>query len=353
MVTEDGTESFNVFDHNFSLRVEGSGPQAVPGNYFVGLEGDPGGEGGGFWFRGQNNYIRNNVSASGDAFGYGLAAGALGTVRIPKFKGADTSKNAESVPFDTTAAPVLAFSNNEAYGTIEAGLVCNWNAAISNFTVWHATRHGISGGPIDAMTVDTVRVIGDRTTLSDQIEQSAGLWFQDFMSKQLIIRNVDVQGTRTGISSPFITGSHDRQFGRRDGSMTVENASFRTQVGVVVATAYTADRVDGKPAKSVVVRGVTFEALKGEGVSQPEAISMNYGMKRGDSQPRDPIEVYDFGRKAGNDFKLYYSYDAPSFGAVGGEILSCLTPGPPPRCWPPPQPPRPRGGGGGCASSWR
>src|SRR4029453_16590780 len=114
IVTEDGTESFNVFDHNFALRSEGSGDFA-PRSGYGGAAPDPGGEGAGFWFRGPNNYIRHNVAANADAFGFGLAAGSLDVVQVPAFKGADTSRPAETVTLDTTSAAVLEFTDNEAY----------------------------------------------------------------------------------------------------------------------------------------------------------------------------------------------------------------------------------------------
>ncbi len=64
VATEDGSESFNVFDHNFVLR--GIGEPNEPG------AAEPqdqarmamGTEGVGFWFRGPNNYVRNNVAAN-------------------------------------------------------------------------------------------------------------------------------------------------------------------------------------------------------------------------------------------------------------------------------------------------
>ena len=88
MTDAAGTESYNVFEHNFAMRSEGSGDFA-PRSGYSGAGPDPGGEGGGFWFRGPNNYIRNNVAANADVFGFQLAAGLLESVRIPAFKGAD------------------------------------------------------------------------------------------------------------------------------------------------------------------------------------------------------------------------------------------------------------------------
>ena len=144
-MTEDGTESFNVFDHNFAVRSQGSGDAAPRGGYGGGGP-DPGGEGSAFWFSGANNYIRNNVAANADVFGFSLA-GPAGSVRVPAAAGADTLSAAETRPLDTASAPVLEFSNNEAYGAIQIGVDCNWNGVISNFTVWNVTRTGSSGCP--------------------------------------------------------------------------------------------------------------------------------------------------------------------------------------------------------------
>ena len=38
---------------------------------------------------------------------------------------------------------------------------------------------------------------------------------------------------------------------------------------------------------------------------------MNYYMAPNDSEPRVPILVYDFNKKAGDNFKVFYSLDAP------------------------------------------
>src|SRR5215831_6711648 len=137
IVTEDGTESFNIFDHNFAMRSQGSGDFA-PRSGYSGAGPDPGGEGGGFWFRGPNNYIRNNVAANADVFGFQLAAGSLDSVRIPAAKGADMATDRETVPIDMTDARVLEFVNNEAYGAIQTGLAFGWNGEIKNFRAWNA-----------------------------------------------------------------------------------------------------------------------------------------------------------------------------------------------------------------------
>lgn len=312
IVTEDGTESFNVFEHNFSMRSEGSG-EFAPRSGYGGAAPDPGGEGAGFWFRGPNNYIRNNVAANGDVFGFGLAPGALGNIRIPAFKGADMTDQAETRPIDTTDAQVLEFANNEAYGAIQTGVAFGWNGTIANFKVWHASRNGITGTPTDKLVIDSAVVRGDKTILTNDFETPVGIWFANYMSKSVLVRNADVQGLRTGVASPFFTTDQTPEPGRGDGSAIIENSRFRDYFGVVVATSYVKSSKGDAPLKNAIVRSSTFEPLDvpPSRTTPPAAISMNYRMAPGDKEPRDPIFVYDFNKKAGDTFRVYYSLDAP------------------------------------------
>jgi hypothetical protein len=318
IVTEDGTESFNVFDHNFALRSEGSGDFA-PRSGYGGAAPDPGGEGAGFWFRGPNNYIRNNVAANADAFGFGLAAGSLDVIRIPAFKGADTSRRAETVGLDTTSAEVLEFSNNEAYGAMQAGVAWGWNGTITNLRVWHPSRHGLTSTPADTLVVDRVTIRGDRSILASQVENPAGIWLSNYAAKTILLRDVDVQGMRTGISSPFYQGFRPAEPGRGDGSVAVENGYFRDYVGIAIGTAYTASAEAGAAVKKAVVRNSVFEPLDVpvDPLHPPAAISMNHGMAPGDPDPRDPIVIHDYNARPGDDFKVYYSLEAP------GSVAPC------------------------------
>ena len=313
IVTEDGTESNNVFDHNFALRSAGSG-EFAPRSGYGGAAPDPGGEGAGFWFRGPNNYIRNNVASNGDVFGFGLAAGALGNVRIPAFKGGDTSKSEETKLVDTTEMPVLEFVNNEAYGAIQSGVALGWNAEIKNFRVWNSSRHGVTATPTDKLTIDTFTVRGDKSALANEFESPAGLWVGDYVAKSITVRNANVQGMRTGVTSPFFNTDQKPEPGRGDGSMTIENGYFRDYAGVVVGTAYRISSTTDRPVKVATVRSSVFEPMSGvsSGMFPPAAISMNFRMAPGDTQPRDPIFVQDFNKKSGDNFKVYYSLEAPN-----------------------------------------
>jgi hypothetical protein len=320
IVTEDGSESFNVFDHNFSLRIAGS-RDAAPGNGYSSVLPNPGGDGSAFWFRGPNNIIRNNVGAAAAEAGFGLPVTALGIVRVPTFKGADTSVAVESAALDTARATVPEFANNEAYGAIQSGVGWAWSGAIANLKVWHASRHGITATPGEKLVVENLRVRGDAAALAGVNENPVGVWVTNYAAKDVVITNVNVQGLRVGVASPFFYGQ--AQGSNREGSLAVENSSFRTAIGVSVATSY-ADATQGaNPLKRAVVRNSVFEPIGTNAtLAAPEAISMNYGMTPQDGRPRDPILVYDFNRQAGRNFKVYYSLQAPADVAPCHETMS-------------------------------
>ncbi len=310
IATEDGSESANVFDHNFSIQSAGRSDSLLGGGY-GGSALDVGVEGAGFWFRGPNNYIRNNVAANAKTFGFALPED-LGSVRAPAFKGADTSKAAESVLVDMTGAAVLEFVNNEAYGTIETGLEWVWNGTVSNFTVWHPSHRGFKGIPPEQLTVDALTVRGDVTVLDDTSENPIGVSIANYISRRVVVTNADVQAMRVGILSPFFYNQTPEP-GRGTGSLVVEDGYFLNHVGISIATSYTASATGGVPVKSAVVRRSVFDTidLPAEGGWPSESISMNWGMAPRDSEPRDPIVVSDYNKQTGANFKVYYSYQAP------------------------------------------
>ena len=81
-----------------------------------------------------------------------------------------------------------------------------------------------------------------------------------------------------------------------------------------MGTAYASTSQDREPLKKAVVRSSSFESLSEVPTNPdnpPAAISMNYRMAPGDTEPREPILVQDFNNKPGDTFKVYYSLEAP------------------------------------------
>jgi hypothetical protein len=311
IVTEDGNESFNLFEHNLALRSEGSG-EFAPRSGYGGATGDPGGEGAGFWLRGPNNVLRNNVAANVDVFGYGIAAGALEAVRVPKFRGADTTVAGEYDTIDAVDTPLLEFTGNEAYGAIQTGIAIGWNGALTGSRVWHTSRNAITAFPADRLEVERAVVRGDPAVLSGSFENPTGVWFSNYVAKSVTVRNSDIQGMRVGVASPFFSRI-DAEPGRGDGVATIEDSYLRNYVGIAVATAYTPETTQA-PVKKGVVRNTRFEPLgiTVPGQYPPAAISMNYGMSSGDTSRRDPLIVYDFNGTPGDTFRVFYSHEVPT-----------------------------------------
>jgi len=143
IVTEDGTESYNVFDHKLRHcvpRAQATSRLAVD---TVEPAPIPGGEGGGFWFRGPNNYIRNNVRCQ------------CGCIRVSSLR-RDCSRPYAFLP---SKAPIWdpivrrrrstqqmprywSSSTNEAYGAIQTGVAFGWKRrdqelqGVESFTPW-------------------------------------------------------------------------------------------------------------------------------------------------------------------------------------------------------------------------
>jgi hypothetical protein len=304
IVAEDGSETMNVFEHNFVMRSEGSG-EFAPRSGYGGAANDPGGEGSGFWLRGPSNIVRDNVAANVEVFGFDVAAGALGTIRAPRAPGADPSEEGAYRSLDTTVAALPEFSGNEAYGAVQTGVAIGWNGTMTNTRVWHATRQAIAAFPVDELTIDGAVVRGDPAVLARDYENPAGIWLTNYAAKRVIIRRADIQGLRVGVFSPFALTA-ETEPGRGDGTVAVENSYFRSYVGVAIGTAYARA---GRPSpKRAFVRASRFDRLDAAaGRYPPAAISMNYGMAPGDPQPREPIRVVDFNGRPGDTFRLFYS----------------------------------------------
>ena len=214
IATEDGSESFNVFDHNFVVRGLGEPDNAVsPARAAMGTEGV------GFWFRGANNYVRNNVAANFQnetteaAYGFAYQLRLLGNVNIPNFKGADTTVAGQFTTRHGNNIPLLQFENNEAYGAMQGGMTYWWissedpqpfstaqESVIKDFKTWHVYNKAVYIYPAAKMTFDGLRILGAYTDNSRCC--GSAVHFNDYSSTATVIRNSDIQGMNTGIDAP-------------------------------------------------------------------------------------------------------------------------------------------------------
>lgn len=303
VATEDGSESFNVFDNNFVVRVRGTGERID----------DPGTAGAGYWLRGPNNYVHDNVAANirGGlySYGYNVYARYLGSAKVPAFQGADTSVAGQYVTVDMHATPLLEFARNEVYGATPNGMTVWWLGArpmeprgdagvIKDLHVWHHHNWGFFGYETNNLTIDGLVARGNTNLRPENL--ATGMWFGDYYQKGLIITNANIQGMSMGIQTP----------GFSDGQTTIRNSYFRNVVNISVVMMHSVNGSAGLPAKSTVIRHVKFDALPGLPL---KAISMDYfitGPGSGGAATnliqQDKVFVYDYNQVDGDNFQVYY-----------------------------------------------
>jgi hypothetical protein len=144
IITEDGSESYNVFESNFVAQVPGNGS----GDRY-----DPQGRrGAGFWLRGNRNYFYDNtVASAGEGYGFyiqndsGNSQQANLIVHVPLFPGADTHEPGEYEERKINSLELPAFVGNESYNNSHFG-VALWSVQslpidqtplFEDTTVWH------------------------------------------------------------------------------------------------------------------------------------------------------------------------------------------------------------------------
>lgn len=304
-VTEDGSESFNVFEKNFVGKVMGIGGREAGGN-----------EGTAFWFRGPNNYVRDNVATNiiGDqplaAYGFKYYQTYVGNVNIPARQGADPDQNAITV--DANSLPMLEFARNEVYGATESGLTVWWLGAwgdnprngapsvVKDFKVWNVHYTAFYGYPMQNVIFDGIVVRGDLSKGLDTM----GFYFADYSANNTIIRNADIQGVKTGIWIPTYTV----------GSFRVESSYLRNEVNIRARTMYTVNGSSNMPPRFAVIDNVRFAAPAGKTL---QTISLEYF----DPQPTyganyiqsDAIYVTRYNGVANDNFQVFFKEQAPDF----------------------------------------
>jgi PKD repeat protein len=322
IVAEDGSESFNVVEHNFVVRTTGNGDR---GDARIHLN-DLGIEGTGIWFRGSNNYVRNNVAAVSAVYGYNIMADRLGTIRFPAFKGADTSIDGQYVTAQGISTPLLQFEGNEAYGSTWAGLTI-WNigsgytgtahnigqSVVKDFHVWNHHAHGFYGYPINNFVFDGLVVRGNPAAVDNATFQITGMYFGDYLTANTVIRNADIQGMQVGIHAPMKVGSVS-DIGNTPQAFVIENSHLWNYVNVRIDTMWgvTGGGAD-LAARDVIIRNVRFDQLA---LPDRSAWDRKYDIRliyldSSGGEPginyiqRDRVFVYDYDQVAGDNFRVY------------------------------------------------
>lgn len=317
IVTEDGSETKNVFEKNFVVRVTGSGDR---GDGRLGAQ-DFAHDGVGFWFRGTNNYIRDNVAASihgmgTDAhYGYKIFPMYIGDVAIPNFPGASHDNPGEFTKVQGNGIPVLEFARNEVYGA-QSGLTYWWVGSIhqtpapgvgesvfKDTKMWNVYNKGIFNYPSNKIVHDGLIIRG--TNVAGGACCGTGFVGGDYTFKDSVIRNADIQGMNVAIMPSVETGG---------GIQTIENSYLRSTVNIAMGTMHTsAYRSDWIPPR--VVKVINTKLEKPAGAQNALAISMNWVNTNQDVVANliqaDQLLIYNHNGVAGKNYQVFYKEQHP------------------------------------------
>ncbi len=318
---EDGSESYNMVDHNMAIRVYGSGDRAnaVPND---------GMEGVGFWARGPNNYFQNNVATNiivpgPYGFGYTFFVRHTGIKKIPEYRG---QMHHDFVEQDMNALPIPLFNKNEAYGLIQGAITIWWigsvgptpvndveETIIDNLLSWHFYGWGLFGYPCNKITFRNTVMRGDPAALDhSKYESTIGLYYGDYMFKNSRVEGADIQNLRTGIKPPLFMNNRDNS-DIDDGLNIIENSFLANYYNITINTMYSVNGA-GLPPKKTIIRNVQFSKPINLVQTEPLDIRMNWGIGtsgRYNAIQRDEVWVYQYNGDSTANFQVFYPQQHP------------------------------------------
>jgi hypothetical protein len=160
------------------------------------------------------------------------------------------------------------FVGNEAYA-VPNGLTVWWECThgdfptvgcgsnIESFHIWHHHRWGYFGYPVNNMVINDFVARGDPDVLSNPYEHVTGLDFSDYIHRNLLITNADIQNMHTGIHMPTMRDAR-YTYGADIGFTTVEDSYIVATQGVSIWAPNTANGTAGLPPQTTVLRNVEF-----------------------------------------------------------------------------------------------
>jgi hypothetical protein len=324
IMTENGSETANLIDHNFIVRVWGTGNER--GDERQGTD-DWGWEGSGLWFRGPDNIVRNNVVANANAYGATYMMIGVGSVLVPNTPGANPKVAGHAV--NMMAVPVREFSSNEFYAVHRGLTVWNLGASccdtvydvpVSNFLntrMWHVGVLGFYGHGENRVTFDGWMHYNDPAALASPHENSTSFSFGDYIARNIVIRQAEIQGLRIGIQAPLKAGDTRDLYGNTPGTLTVENSTLRNYWNIYVATPH-AETGSGAmvPPRLVVARNVQFGTVPGVSDGRGQAhIVRDFTPTAGNPNiiVSDRVVVEAFNGNSADNFEVFAPEQAGSF----------------------------------------
>src|SRR6185295_2594358 len=206
--------------------------------------------------------------------------------------------------------PILQFENNEAYGAMQGGFTLWWvssqdpqpyangqDSVIKDLKLWNTYNKTVYMYPSQKIIFDGLKIRGSFNPSTSRCCGN-GVYFADYSSKGIVIRNSDIQGMEEGITAP------EAGFGPEP-NLTIENTYLRNYVNLAVPTN---GSVNGcwMQNKLVVANNTRFDTPPGRTLN---AISMVRDVAYAPEclTKLDEMRVYAYNGVATDNFQVYHS----------------------------------------------
>ena len=167
---------------------------------------------------------------------------------------------------------------------------------VKDLKLWNIYNKAVYAYPAQKVTFDGLKIRGSFSSLSRCCGN--GVYFADYSSKGIVIRNSDIQGMEDGITAPMSGFGPEAQ-------LTIQNSYLRNWNNVNVPTN---GSVNGcwMDNKLVVINNTRFDAPPGRSLS---SIAMTRDVA---SAPEclsklDEARVYAYNGNASDNFQVYHS----------------------------------------------
>jgi surface-anchored protein len=345
---EDGASSYNRFDSNFVANVIGTSNRPDQA-----LQGD------GFWFGNPNNYVTNNIATDINGGGwtvysYGFNIDVTGgeyssndagdtSAVIPIAQGADPTVSGQSKTVNMNDTPILQFSGNEVYGATSSGMTVWWVgtfgdnfysdskvSTVKNFTAWNIGTRAFYGYPVDNLVIDGATILGDTSWDSNPSNYTQGINFDDYMTRNLVIQNCNIQGMMTGIQAPFMVG----RVATMDTTI-IQNCTLDNVVNIDLTPPRSVNGSSGLSPQTLDILNCMFYHPSAAPTSWWLDIDMDYvtsdALGTSNMNIKQYVYVTNYNDVVGDNFQVFYSQSnsptgAPPSGAkpralIGGLVL--------------------------------
>ncbi len=342
IATEDGNESYNVFERNFVVHTKAGDTQPILGHSV--------GRGGvfntralfgttrdAFWFSGEFNYVRDNVAANSPDFAFNYNGYYIKkTMRVPRFRGANMFDENEYEGWNfhepgqyfvegrdrREGLPVLESARNEVYSSGQ-GLWLTWargccsisyykqESLFEDYRLWHINHTGVYAFHESRNTYRGFIMRNDPAVSllsGPNARLNRGFYFgnSSYENGQLIVSDFDVQGFNVGMVLP-----PNPQDGTNEENLTlIENGVLKNHVNIIERFPTITD------GKTSMIRNVQFTPTVTYASNRLPASPVNLFMDDSRDKQMHPMTpsrtlVYDFNGQPGDSFEVFWELQAP------------------------------------------